>query len=289
MLRETTWPLGRSGAEGVWRLRPRKGFAFYIREYLVTNVVLAVLVCTLVVRTWAHRAWAARPAFIWRANVVLKRTFDIFTAMIGFILSAPIFLVLPIIIKLDSPGPVFFRQLRVGINRRQFDRRHAQVRSAVDRRARDRRRNNLYGRPFQIIKFRSMVEGAEKKCGPVWATNNDPRVTRLGAFLRKTRLDELPQLINVLKGEMSLVGPRPERPFFVEKLSHKVPGFLDRLRVVPGITGLAQVKNGYDTSIDGVHQKIDYDLSYIRGWSLIKDLKILLATIVVVVTGRGAY
>ena len=220
--------------------------------------------------------------------MAFKRMFDIVIAVIGLFLSVPIFLILPIVIKLDSPGPVFFRQVRIGVNRRKGDRRHARLIASADRRRLDRRRDNVYGKPFEIIKFRTMVQDAEIKCGPVWATSNDPRITRIGAFLRRTRIDEIPQFINILKGDMSLVGPRPERPYFVEKLAEKVPGFIDRLQMTPGITGLAQVKNGYDTSVDAVRQKVEYDLAYIRGWSLLTDLKVLCATVVVVVTGRGA-
>ena len=145
------------------------------------------------------------------------------------------------------------------------------------------------GRPIRVIKFRTMIADAEKKCGPVWATKNDPRITRLGNFLRKTRLDEVPQFINVLKGDMSLVGPRPERPVFVEDLCSKVENYDKRLQVKPGITGLAQVENGYDSSVTSVVRKVHYDLKYIQNWSLWSDVKILLKTVVVVVTGKGAF
>jgi lipopolysaccharide/colanic/teichoic acid biosynthesis glycosyltransferase len=268
----------------IWR-----SVQFFSREYVLSNVIFVLLFGALFLRTWIHRAWELRLDAVWRLNIVLKRGFDIAGATVGLILSLPFFVVLPIIIKLDSPGPVFFRQERVGINRRRCkERRVAQARVGVERRGRGRRRTNVHGRPFEIIKFRTMVQDAEKKCGPVWATANDPRITRFGQFMRKTRLDEIPQLWNVLKGEMSLVGPRPERLYFVEKLSREVPDFLDRLQVTPGITGLAQVKNGYDSSVESVHRKITYDLKYIRGWNIIKDLRILCATVIVVITGRGA-
>lgn len=287
-LRETGWVINQERIGAGWISKSGNLLAAYIREYVVSNLILAVLAVTLVISTWVRRAWVARHHMLWNISLAFKRTLDIGVAVIGLLLSIPIFLVLPIIIKLDSPGPVFFRQVRVGFNRRRTDRRRAQVSAAADRRRADRRRSTLHGRPFSIIKFRTMMHGAEKKCGPVWATVNDPRITRVGAFLRRTRLDEIPQFINILKGEMSLVGPRPERPYFVEKLASKVPGFLDRLQMTPGITGLAQVKNGYDTSEDAVHQKVEYDLAYIRGWNLLKDVKVLLATVVVVITGRGA-
>ena len=133
-----------------------------------------------------------------------------------------------------------------------------------------------------------MVVDAEKNSGPVWATQNDPRITRIGRFLRKTRLDEIPQFLSVLKGDMSLVGPRPERPKFVADLSTKVDNYTRRLDVKPGITGLAQVENGYDSSLASVNRKVQYDLQYIRSWSVLSDLRILAKTVVVVITGKGA-
>lgn len=202
---------------------------------------------------------------------------------------SPIFLITAIAIKLDSPGPVFFKQLRVGIDRRRGNRRSSGSDTIDERRNRDRRRGNSFGRPFRVYKFRSMVDNAEKKSGPIWASENDPRITRVGCFMRKTRLDEFPQLINVLKGEMSLVGPRPERPMFVEKLSSDVTDYTKRLRVKPGITGLAQVRNGYDTSVSSVRRKVMYDLHYIKNCSIWHDIKILLQTVVVVITGKGAF
>jgi len=286
--REAAWPLG-WGCEADRRSTSiGQNLRFFFREYVLSNVIFMLLLSALLVRTWVHRAWAARSHVIWRVNVAVKRGFDIAGSALGLLVSLPIFLLIPIIIKLDSSGPVFFRQERVGINRRRVDRRDARSGVDVERRGRERRRQNSHGRPFAIIKFRTMIHDAEKKCGPVWATTNDPRITRFGQFMRKTRLDEIPQLWNVLKGEMSLVGPRPERLCFVEKLSREVPGFLDRLHVTPGITGLAQVKNGYDTSIESVHRKINYDLSYIKGWNVSRDLRILASTIIVVITGRGA-
>lgn len=151
----------------------------------------------------------------------------------------------------------------------------------------ERRTQNQFGKPFEVFKFRTMVYDAEKRCGPVWATVNDPRVTRLGRLLRKTRLDEIPQLINVIRGEMLIVGPRPERPFFIEKLSREIDGYTRRLDVLPGITGLAQVENGYDGSIDDVRSKVRYDLEYIRRSSLRSDLKIMLRTVGVVLGCRA--
>ncbi|MDP3832066.1 MAG: sugar transferase, partial [Ignavibacteriaceae bacterium] len=145
------------------------------------------------------------------------------------------------------------------------------------------------GKVFKLFKFRSMYDDAEKLSGPVWSQKNDPRVTRVGKFIRKIRLDELPQMINVLKGEMSLVGPRPERPFFVEKLAEEIPYYKRRLKVKPGITGWAQVKHKYDESVEDVKTKLRFDLFYIENMSLRMDFKILFRTIFVVFLGKGHY
>ena len=142
---------------------------------------------------------------------------------------------------------------------------------------------------FKIIKFRSMYKDAEKHTGPVWSQKNDPRVTRVGRILRRLRIDEIPQMYNVLKGEMSLVGPRPERPFFVEKLSTEIPYYKRRLKVRPGITGWAQVKHKYDESIEDVKIKLRYDLFYIENMSLRMDIKIMIRTMFVVLFGKGHY
>ncbi|MEW5923137.1 MAG: sugar transferase [Candidatus Zixiibacteriota bacterium] len=218
----------------------------------------------------------------------LKKVLDVLGAALGIIIALPIFLIVPLVIKLTSRGPVFYTQERVGINRRRNSRRLYRTDINEDRRLRERRRQDNFGRPFKVIKFRTMVNDAEKLSGPVWATQNDSRVTPVGRFLRKTRLDEVPQLINVLLGDMSLVGPRPERPKFVRELREKVPNYDARLRVKPGITGLAQVSQGYDSSIESVVDKVKHDVRYIRKWSIVTDLKILATTVVVVLTGRGA-
>ncbi|MFH2056288.1 MAG: sugar transferase, partial [bacterium] len=201
--------------------------------------------------------------------------------------SLPLFFLIGLAIKLDSSGPVFFRQERVGFNRRNGDRRRRSDQQLHCKRNSDRRARDTHGQPFSVFKFRTMVVDAEKRCGPIWATRNDPRVTKVGRLLRKTRLDELPQLINVLRGEMALVGPRPERPYFVEKLAGQIDGYTNRLSVKPGITGLAQVENGYDGSVDDVRQKVKYDLAYIKSSNLKHDLVILIKTVGVVLGCRG--
>ncbi len=235
-------------------------------------------------------ASVSRPAMLQAMfNRVIKRSLDILGAVVGLLITAPLWLLVPIVIKLDSHGPVFYTQTRVGINRRKQDRRCFNRTADQNRRGQDRRRVDYMGKPFEVIKFRTMVQDAEKNSGPVWATKGDARITRVGAFLRRTRIDEIPQFINVLKGDMALVGPRPERPNFVRDLSSKVEGYASRLEVKPGLTGLAQIENGYDCTIDSVNDKVRWDLQYIREWSILSDVKIMLRTVVVVFTGKGAH
>ncbi len=181
-----------------------------------------------------------------------KRVFDVVISVIALAIFGLILPLLSLIIKLDSPGPTFYSQDRVGINRRRKNRRGGE-------RSKDDRRKVLQpGSPFQVHKLRTMGVNAESG-GPQWAAKNDVRVTRVGRFLRKTRLDEVPQFWNVLKGEMSLIGPRPERLVFVRQLEKDIPEYHDRLLVLPGITGLAQVINGYDDSLDSVRRKVELD------------------------------
>lgn len=189
----------------------------------------------------------------------LKRTMDVGVSMIILILSLPVLIFVAIAIRVDTPGPVFYRQVRVG-----KDSKH-----------------------FTMVKFRSMIMGAERLTGPVWAGKDDDRITRVGRIIRKLRIDEIPQFINVLRGEMSLVGPRPERPFFVEKLKQEIPLYTRRLKVQPGITGWAQIKGDYDQTIDDVKQKLQYDLFYLENMSLRMDFKILMHTAYVMLAGRG--
>jgi lipopolysaccharide/colanic/teichoic acid biosynthesis glycosyltransferase len=221
-----------------------------------------------------------------------KRLLDVTGAAVLLVLLAPAFLVVALLVRLTSPGPVIFRQVRTGLNLRRSpaDRRRGRRNPPdpqAERPATERRRRNAYGREFVLYKFRTMCVDAEKD-GARFAVVGDPRVTPLGRFLRRTRLDELPQLWNVLRGEMSLVGPRPERPEFVAILSQEVPGYLDRLGLKPGLTGLAQIVNGYDTTIDSFHRKVALDLLYLQNCCLWNDVKILLRTAGVVLTGKGA-
>ncbi|MED4972215.1 exopolysaccharide biosynthesis polyprenyl glycosylphosphotransferase [Geobacillus thermoleovorans] len=186
----------------------------------------------------------------------VKRFLDILLSLLALPIAIPIILIFAVIIKLETPGPAFFLQERVG----------------------------LHGKYFKVIKLRSMGVNAEKN-GAQWATKNDPRVTKVGAFIRKTRIDEFPQLFNVLKGDMSLIGPRPERPMFTAQFNEEIPGFIDRLQVRPGITGWAQVNGGYDIT---PKEKLELDRYYINNMSFWLDLKIILKTIKVCITGDGA-
>jgi exopolysaccharide biosynthesis polyprenyl glycosylphosphotransferase len=188
----------------------------------------------------------------------LKRMLDVCVSATVLLVGFPVWLFIALVIKLESPGPILYTQDRVG---------------------RD-------GKVFRILKFRSMKAGAEA-AGPQWANKKDVRVTRVGKILRKLHLDEVPQLWNVLKGEMSLVGPRPERPVFVEQLAKEIPLYHRRMNVRPGITGWAQVKHKYDETIEDVRKKVQYDLFYIENMSLRMDFKILLSTVAHVLLGRG--
>lgn len=218
-----------------------------------------------------------------------KRAMDIVGALLLLSVLWPAMLVAALLVKLTSPGPIVFRQTRVGLNLRSHDRRRDPASpDGDDRRERpDRRQQHAYGRNFVLYKFRSMRTDAERN-GAQFAVKGDPRVTPIGRFMRLTRLDELPQLWNVLKGEMSLVGPRPERPEFIEELSEQIPDYLQRLGLKPGLTGVAQIVNGYDNDLESFRRKVAFDVLYLQNCSCWNDFKILLRTIRVVLTGSGA-
>ncbi len=194
----------------------------------------------------------------WRTGT--KRVFDMVSALILILLSSPLMLLTALLIRLESPGPVLYRQERVG----------------------------LFGRSFNVVKFRSMRTDAEKDGVPRWATAGDSRVTRVGRVIRKIRVDELPQLFSVLAGHMSMVGPRPERPYFVEQLKQEIPFYAVRHSVKPGVTGWAQVSYQYGSTKEDTVEKLQYDLYYVKNHSLFLDLVILFQTVGVVLTGKGA-
>jgi len=206
--------------------------------------------------------WIALSEGFRRDRLILaaKRVIDVLVAFLGLILSAPLALVTAIAIKSESSGSVFYRQERVGQNEKRFT----------------------------LFKFRSMAEGAEDQMGPVWAAENDPRVTSVGAIIRKLRIDEIPQMINVLKGEMSFVGPRPERPYFVDQLKQTIPYYDLRHSVKPGITGWAQISYQYGDSEQDAIEKLQYDLYYIKHMSPVFDLQIIFESIKVILFGWGA-
>lgn len=206
------------------------------------------------------------------------RAFNFAIALAMFIVAAPIMALTALVIRLTSRGPVLYTQVRVGIDRR-WNRTWA---------LHERRREDLGGIPFTIYKFRSMRVDAEVNGEAVWAKKNDDRVTSFGKFMRKTRLDELPQLFNVLRGDMNIVGPRPERPSIFVRLREQIDEYPVRQRVKPGITGLAQVSNPYDETIDDVRRKVQFDIQYMRRQSLWEDVRIMVMTVPVMVFRIGS-
>ena len=189
----------------------------------------------------------------------IKRVLDVFLSVIVLLILSPLFLAVAIAIKLDSHGPVFYSQERVG----------------------------YHNVPFMIYKFRSMVQDAERNNSPQLTSNNDPRVTRVGRFLRKYRIDELPQFWNVIKGDMSIVGPRPERQYYIDQIIKRVPSYALLHQVRPGITSMGMVKYGYAQNVDEMVERLKYDLLYLENMSLINDFKIMVYTIKTIVTGKG--
>lgn len=207
------------------------------------------------------------------------RMLNVAVALLGILLTLPLWLVIAAAIRLTSRGPVFYTQTRVGLDARDEN----------DPLPDSRRVQDLGGRPFSIIKFRTMRPDAEVGGQAVWARTDDDRVTAIGKFLRRTRLDELPQLINVLRGDMNVVGPRPERPQMIQELRAQIPAYQQRQRVRPGITGHAQVHLEYDTSIDDVRRKVQHDLEYIARRSVWQDMLIMLKTLPVMFFRRGGW
>jgi exopolysaccharide biosynthesis polyprenyl glycosylphosphotransferase len=194
-----------------------------------------------------------------RLTRVIKHTLDLVLSIVGLVVATPLMALSAVAIRIDSPGPVLYSQERVGEG----------------------------GRVFTLYKFRSMRMGAENGI-PVWANDRDDRVTRVGRFLRLSRLDELPQLWNVMRGDMSFVGPRPERPYFVRRLAEAIPFYQERHSVKPGVTGWAQVKYRYGATIEDAMEKLRYDLYYIKHMSILFDLTIVIDTVKVILVGKGA-
>ena len=200
------------------------------------------------------RNMKVKDSFIYK---VYSRTLDIISSLIGLLIGTPLVIIFGLLIKLEDGGPIFYKQERLG-----KDEKH-----------------------FSIYKLRSMRVDAEKIGGAQWAQKNDPRITKVGNFIRKTRIDEIPQLVNILKGDMSLIGPRPERPELTYEFDREIPGFINRIAVKPGLTGLAQVNGGYDISPE---EKLKWDMEYITNRNILMDIKIIFATVRVVLTGEGA-
>jgi sugar transferase (PEP-CTERM system associated) len=234
-----------------------------VRGVQVEDVASAI--AALTGRVWlnsVHPSWFVFSGGFRRSRLTgfLKRVVDVLAACALLLLAAPLMLIVAVMVRLDSRGPALYRQIRVGLG----------------------------GREFMVLKFRSMRPDAETGNRPQWATEHDPRVTRVGRFLRKYRLDELPQLINVLRGEMSFVGPRPERPAFVERLRDEIAYYDERHSVRPGLTGWAQVQYSYGSSVEDALRKLEYDLFYLKHMSPLFDLAIMFQTVRIVFTGHGA-
>lgn len=205
------------------------------------------------------------------------RVLNVTVASVALLAAAPLMAIVALAIRVTSRGPAIYSQTRVGVDRRWRDNR-------VD----GRRVHDHGGKPFEMYKFRSMRVDAEADGRAVWAQKEDPRVTLIGGFLRKTRLDELPQLVNVIKGDMNIVGPRPERPSIFAELRDSIPEYAVRQRVRPGITGWAQINQAYDTCLDDVRSKVRYDIEYLQRRSVALDLRIMSRTIPVMLLRRGA-
>ena len=207
----------------------------------------------------------------------ISRLTNVTIAVLVSIVLAPVFALVALAVKLTSSGPIFYSQVRVGVDRR------FRQKSSYDRRGYDHG-----GKPFMMFKFRTMRVDAEADGRAVWAATSDPRVTPVGNFLRRTRLDELPQLLNVIRGDMNIVGPRPERPTIFADLRRKMPEYPMRQRVKPGITGWAQINQAYDACIDDVRRKVQFDLEYMKRQSLAHDLRIMTMTLPVMIFRRGS-
>ena len=214
-----------------------------------------------------------------RSSEWARRGINLILALVALVITMPIMILVAVLVWLTSKGPVLYTQVRVGLDRR----------SPAKGAQNHRRQHDLGGQPFTIYKFRTMRVDAEHGSGAVWAQQQDPRVTAVGGLLRQYRLDELPQLLNVLRGEMNIVGPRPERPTIFAELREHIAEYPLRQRAKPGITGLAQINHHYDRSLEDVRTKVHYDLEYIRRQSVAEDLRIMLKTVPVVLLRKGGW
>lgn len=219
--------------------------------------------------------WASAPS--WHAPA--RRAINVLAAVVLLVATAPLMVVIALAVKLTSPGPVLYRQNRIGLDRR---------RDRPGQPPHPRRQRDLGGRVFQILKFRTMTHRPPSEERQEWAQVDDPRVTPVGRILRDFRLDELPQLFNVLKGDMNLVGPRPEQPEIFSRIRDEIDGYSYRQRVLPGITGLAQVNLNYDQCLDDVRRKVQMDLAYVASESPMEDLRIMARTVPVVLFRKGS-
>jgi lipopolysaccharide/colanic/teichoic acid biosynthesis glycosyltransferase len=224
----------------------------------------------------------------------MQRAMNLTIASAALVAVSPIMLVFAALVKLTSPGPIFYSQARVGVNRRRTSRNASDAGTqAAERRGAhkpyDRRARNIGGHPFMIYKFRTMRVDAERPSGAVWATKGDARVTPVGRIMRKYRVDELPQLFNVIRGEMNIVGPRPERPSIFSRLCDDIEEYPLRQQAKPGITGWAQVNHNYDTCIEDVRTKVRYDLEYLQRQSVAEDLLIMARTLPVMIFNKGGW
>jgi lipopolysaccharide/colanic/teichoic acid biosynthesis glycosyltransferase len=227
-------------------------------------------------RDWSRAEAAAEAS---RSQEWIRRIINLTLALVAVVILLPVILLIGLLVRVSSRGPVLYTQTRVGLDRRKSARNSNN----------HRRERNLGGQPFTIYKFRTMRVDAEHQSGAVWAQQQDPRVTPIGRLLRQYRLDELPQLFNVLKGEMNIVGPRPERPTIFAELREHIAEYPLRQRAKPGITGLAQINHHYDRSLEDVRTKVHYDLEYIRRQSLLEDIRIMLKTVPVILRRRGGW
>lgn len=252
-------------------------------QYIVPHVFLGILIFVL---PFMPGKLLADKHFFKVLQEIIKRCFDLIGSLTALVLTSLVFIILPVLIKLDSKGSILYQQFRIGKNCRKRERRTVSISVEVERRKMSRRKVACLGKPFKVYKFRSMKQNAEKTTGPVWEIDNDPRVTKLGKFMRPYHLDEFPQFINILKGDMSLVGPRPERPEFTSQLETEIPQYKRRFDAKPGLTGPAQISCGYDRSIEGVNEKLKYDLQYIESNGIKTDCKIIWDTVKKIVSNH---